>query len=112
MNNEQWSAIVRTALALLMGPGSYLVAKGVLTPDQANQLIPVLVPAVTAIGGVLIAWWGHTANTASALVAAVNSDSAPGVKVVALSAPEPQVAVTKTGTVVPDHTVDMTPSKS
>jgi multidrug efflux pump subunit AcrA (membrane-fusion protein) len=112
MNQQQITSLVATILALALGPGSYIVAKGFLTQDQANQLLPALVTVVTTIGGALLAWWGHTRNSAPSLVAAVNSDSVPGVKVVAVSAPEPQVAVTKTGAVVPDHTVDMTPQKT
>lgn len=101
MNSEQWTALIRVVLALALGPGSYLVAKGLLTPDQANQLIPVLVPAIVAVGGLIIGKYAVGAHSAQSIVAAVNSASAPGVKAVAVSSPSPAVAVTPSGAVVP-----------
>ena len=104
MNPEQWSSIIRTVLALAIGPGSYLVAKGVLTADQANQLIPVIVPAVMAIGGVVLGKWGVHTHSAAAITAAVNSPSAPGVKVVKESSPSQPVDISLTGAIVPQAT--------
>ena len=102
MNSDQWQSIIRTVLTLLLGPGSYLVLKGVLTADQAAQLIPVLVPVVLAVGGLLLGRWGVVTHSPSALTAAVNSDSVPGVKAVASSSPSPAVSVDpKTGAVKP-----------
>lgn len=103
MNSDQWQSIVRTVLTLLLGPGSYLVLKGVLTADQAAQLIPVLVPAIMTIGGILIGRWGVWTHSPAALTAAVNSDSVPGVKAVASSSPSPAVVVNpKTGAITVD----------
>jgi hypothetical protein len=102
MNPEQWTSLVRTVLAIALGPGSYVVAKHLLTPDQANQLIPVLVPAVLFIGGGIIAKWGVGAHSPQAVVAAVNSDSVPGVKAVSSSSPSQQVMVTDRGLIKPD----------
>ena len=83
MNNEQWASIIRTVLLLVIGPGSYLVLKGVLTEDQANQLIPILVPLIIAAGGAIVGKLAVNAHSARAVVAAVNSPSVPGVKAVA-----------------------------
>jgi len=99
MNSEQWNALIRVVIGVLLGPGSYLVAKGVLTPDQANQLIPVLVPAVVAVGGLIIGRYAVKAHSPTAVVAAVNSDSVPGVKAVAEASPSPPVMVTPSGAV-------------
>ena len=99
MNNDQWTSLIRVILGILLAPGSYLVARGVLSTDQANALIPVLVPAVMLIGGTIIGKFSFDAHSASSLVAAVNSDAVPGVKVVALSSPSPAVSVEKTGEV-------------
>ena len=41
MNSEQWSSLIRVLLAIVLGPSSILVLKGILTQDQANQLIPI-----------------------------------------------------------------------
>jgi len=99
MNDEQWAAIVRIAITVLTGPGSYLVSRGVLTADQANQLAPVLIPAVTAVTGIIVGKFAVSAHSAQAAVQAVNSDSVPGVKVVPLSSPTPAATVTSTGKV-------------
>lgn len=101
MNNEQWAAIIRTVLLIALGPGSYLVLKGVLTEDQANQLIPILVPLVLAAGGAIIGKFAVNAHSAQAVVAAVNSPSVPGVKAVADTSSSPAVSVTPSGAVVP-----------
>jgi len=100
MNSEQWSAVIRAVLGILVGPGSYLVLKGVLTPDQASTLIPILVPMIMAAGAALIGWFAARSHSASAVVAAVNSPSVPGVKAVAESSPSPAVSVTPSGAVV------------
>jgi hypothetical protein len=105
MNSEQVSGILRVILALAIGPSSYLVAKGILTPDQAAQLSPAIVTVVTVGGGALIGWWSTHAHSATALTAAVNSGSVPGVMAVkessALAAGIPPVVVTSTGEVKP-----------
>lgn len=118
MNSEQWNSLIRLVLSVALGPGSYLVLKGVLTPDQANQLIPMLVPLIMLVGGAIIAKFAVGAHSApavaaavasdktiaSAVIAAVNSDSVPGVKVVSAESPSPPVTVTPTGAVktIPD----------
>jgi hypothetical protein len=113
VNSEQWTSLIRTVLSIVLGPASYIVAKGVLTPEQANQLIPAIVPLVMVVGAAAIGKWGigsHSApavaaavgndkTVASAVVAAVNSDSVPGVKVVSAASPSPAVTVTDTGAV-------------
>jgi hypothetical protein len=101
MNPEQWQSLIRTTLAIAIGPGSYLVTRGILTADQANQLAPALVPVVMAVGAIVIGKWGVSAHSATAVVAAVNSPSAPGVKVVAAASPSPTVTITKTGEIKP-----------
>ena len=88
-------------LAVLLGPGSYLVAKGVLSADQANTLLPAIVTIATVGGGSVIAWFGQQSHSAPAVVAAVNSDSVPGVKAVASSSPSLEVSVNKDGKVIP-----------
>lgn len=93
MNSEQWSALVRMVITALLGPGSFLVAKGVLTPDQANQIIPVLVPTVMVVGGIIVGKFTVSSHSAAAVVAAVNSASVPGVKAVSISSPSPPVTV-------------------
>jgi hypothetical protein len=116
MNPEQWQSLIRTTLAIAVGPGSYLVTRGILTADQANQLAPALVPVVMAVGAIVIGKWGVNAHSptavaaavantpavASAVIDTVNTDAVPGVKVVedTPSAP-PAVAMTKTGKVIP-----------
>jgi hypothetical protein len=99
MNSEQWTSLIRTVLSIVLGPASYIVAKGILTPEQANQLIPAIVPLVMVVGAAAIGKWGIGSHSAPAIVAAVNSDSVPGVKVVSESSPSPAVAVTDTGAV-------------
>lgn len=99
MNSEQWSGVIRVVLALVLGPGSYLVVKGILTTDQANQLMPAIVTITTVGGGALISWWSNRAHSAAAIVAAANSASVPGVKVVRESSPSPTVIVTSTGAI-------------
>ena len=104
MNPEQWSAIIRVAVTAALGPGSYFVAKGILTPDQANQLIPAIVTIVPTVGAVVLGVFARRAHSATAVVDAVNSDSAPGVKVVPESSPTPQVSVTTAGAIIPTPT--------
>jgi hypothetical protein len=99
MNSEQWNSLIRLVLSVALGPGSYLVLKGVLTPEQANQMIPLLVPLVMLVGGAAIGKWGVGSHSAPAIVDAVNSDSVPGVKVVSAASPSPAVTVTDTGAV-------------
>jgi hypothetical protein len=99
MNSEQWSGIIRVILAVALGPSSYLVVKGILTPDQAAQLSPAIVTIVTVGGGALIGWWSTHAHSAAALTAAVNSGSVPGVKAVRESSPSPTVVVTSDGVI-------------
>jgi hypothetical protein len=101
MNPEQWQSLIRTVLALVVGPGSYVVSRGFLTADQANQLAPALVPVVMAVGAIVIGKWGVSAHSAAAVVAAVNSDSVPGVIAVAATSASPPVTVTKAGVVKP-----------
>lgn len=101
MNSEQWSSLIRVLLAIVLGPSSILVLKGILTQDQANQLIPILVPIIMAAGAAVIGIFSARAHSASSVVAAVNSDSVPGVKVVAESSPSQAVQVTSSGDVKP-----------
>ena len=101
LNPEQWQSLIRTILALILGPGSYLVSRGFLTADQANQLAPALVPVVMAVGAIVIGKWGVSAHSATAITTAVNSPSAPGVKVVAETSASPTVTITKTGEIKP-----------
>jgi hypothetical protein len=114
MNTEQWQALLRIAITIAVGPGSYLVSRGLLTADQANQLAPALIPGVTAIAGIVVAKFAvgahspegvaaavaNTPAVASAVVTTMNSSAVPGVKVVADSSTSPAVAMTKTGKVV------------
>lgn len=103
MNSEQWSSIIRTLLALLIGPAGYLVTKGVLPADQAAQLMPAVVTILTLVVGAVIAKWGVASHSPAAVVAAVNSDSVPGVKVVSVLSASPQVSVDpSTGAVKPE----------
>ena len=60
MNSEQWTSLIRTVLAIAIGPGSYVAMKGILPADLANQLIPVLVPLIMAGGAAAIGKWGST----------------------------------------------------
>jgi hypothetical protein len=103
MNPEQWSGLVRVFVTAALAPGSYLVVKGILTPDQAAQLAPAIVTMVTVGGGALIGWWSTHAHSASAAAAAVNSNSVPGVMAVressALAAGIPPVIVTSDGVI-------------
>lgn len=99
MNSEQWQSIIRTLLALLIGPAGYLVTKGVLTPDQADQLMPAIVSILVVVVGAVVAKWGVASHSPTAVVAAVNSDSVPGVKAVAATSPSPEVAVDSKGAV-------------
>ena len=99
MNNEQWQSLIRTVLALALGPGSYLVTRGVLPAEQANQLAPALVPVVMAVGAIVIGKWGVNAHSPAAVVALVNSDAVPGVKVVSETSASPAVTITKTGAI-------------
>ena len=99
MNDQQWAMLIRLVLGIMLAPSSYLVMRGVLTADEADKLIPVLVPAIMTVGGLIIGKFSFDAHSASSLVAAVNSDAVPGVKVVALSSPSPAVSVEKTGEV-------------
>jgi uncharacterized membrane protein YqaE (UPF0057 family) len=93
MNSEQWTSLIRTVLALLIGPAGYFVTKGILTPDQADQLMPAILSVLTVVIGAVIAKWGISSHSASSVVAAVNSDSVPGVKAVATTSPSPAVSV-------------------
>ena len=85
---------------MALAPGSYLVLKGVLPADLAQQLIIPLTTGITLVGGALLTKWGVMTHSAPAVVAAVNSDSVPGVKAVAATSASPAVAVTKDGDVV------------
>jgi hypothetical protein len=112
MNPQQTSSLIATLVAVALAPTSYFVVKGFLSPEQAAALQPAVVTIVTVGGGALLAWWGHARNSANALTLAVNSDSAPGVKVVKADSPSPQVIITKTGTVAIDHSVPPPEPKS
>ena len=100
LNPEQWGSLVRMMVGLALAPGSYLVLNGVLPADLAQQLVVPLTTAITLGGGALLGKWGVMAHSAPAVVAAVNSDSVPGVKAVAATSASPAVAVTKDGEVV------------
>jgi hypothetical protein len=116
MNPEQWTSLIRTVLAIAIGPGSYVAMKGVLPPDLANQLIPVLVPVIMAGGAAVIGKWGVTTHSAAAVVAAVNSDSVPGVKAVRETSSALAVSVTPTGDIknaeTPPASIDKTAAHS
>ena len=102
MNPQQVNELLRNALISAGSVGAtLLVTKGILTQEQATALVPDLVTAVLTIGTGLVAYWGHKSQGASALTAAVNSDSVPGVKVVPLSSPSPAVTVTDAGAIKP-----------
>lgn len=101
MNSEQWSAVIRVVVTALLAPSSYLVAKGIVPADQAAALIPAIVTIVTVGGGAIVGYFASRAHSASAVTAAVNSGSAPGVKVVPTSSPTPAVAIAPSGAIVP-----------
>jgi hypothetical protein len=104
MNPEQISGAVRVLVALALAPGSYLVAKGIVPADQAATLVPAITTIVTVVGGAVVGYFANRSHSATAIVAAVNSDSAPGVKVVPESSPSPQVSVTPAGAIIPTPT--------
>ena len=100
LNSEQWGSFVRGTLQVALAPGSYLVLKGVLPADLAQQLIIPLTTGITLVGGALLTKWGVMSHSASAVTAAVNSESAPRVKVVAETSASPAVNLTKDGDIV------------
>lgn len=103
VNPLQAQSWVRSGVLYLLGAGAaVLVTKGVMTSDQTAALMPGLATLIITAGGIAVAKWGANSHSAPALVAAVNSDIVPGVKVVAAAAQAPQVIVTATGRVVPD----------
>ena len=101
MNPQQISSLIAIAVAALLGPGSYLVAQGFLTPDQATKLEPDIVSAVVILGGAAVAWWQHRHTSTPNLVRTINSDAAPGIKVVRDDVAAPAMNVTSTGAVTP-----------
>lgn len=101
MNPEQWSGTIRIIVTALLAPSSYLVAKGIVPADQAPLLIPAIVTVVTAGGSSIVGYFTHRSHSAAAITAAVNSGSAPGVKVVPTSSPTPAVAIAPSGAIVP-----------
>jgi hypothetical protein len=114
LNSEQWTSLVRGALQVALAPGSYLVLKGGLPADVAQQLIVPLTGAITFGGGILLTRWGVMAHSpaavaaavvsntpvASAVVNALNSDSMPNVKVVRSTSASPAVSITQSGAIM------------
>ena len=99
MNPQVTSALTTLVVAALSSAGTWLVVKGVLTPDQANALAPELTAIVPVLGAIALGWWKSQQHTPTALVDAVNSAAVPGVKVVAQSSPSPAVDVDSAGTI-------------
>ena len=117
MNTQIQSAIRSVLIGLLMTGFGYAVAKGLLTTDQVNALVPVLATAVTGVLWVLLGRWGFISHSpeaiadsikenlpvAQAAVKAINSEQVPGVKVVSDASPSPQVVIDNKGTVKVDQ---------
>jgi hypothetical protein len=97
MNSEQIQGLIR---ALILGLPA-IVGTGVISSGQANQLAAVLPPAVMTVATVLVGWWSTHSHSAPALVAAVNSNIVPGVKVVSEASASPAVQVTSAGEIKP-----------
>lgn len=93
MNNEQWASLIRAFIAPLFGAAGYFVTNHFLTPDQAAQLQPAIISVLVVVVSAAVAKWGVASHSASAVTAAVNSDSVPGVKAVAATSPSPAVTV-------------------
>jgi hypothetical protein len=119
MNPQEALSVGSSVLLYLLGiAATALVTKGVMTQDQANALVPEIATVVIGLISVGVVYWkktqhspaavaaavGSTPAVASAVVATVNSDAVPGVKVVASSSTAPQVTVDPKGNVRPDPT--------
>ena len=94
MNLQQQQSAARSAvIGVLMAIAGYFVARGYLTSDQASTIANLIAPAILTGISSAAWWWGVKSHSASAVVAAVNSDSVPGVKVVRETSPSPQVVI-------------------
>ena len=101
MNPQQISALVRVFVAAALGPSSYLVASHIIPNDPT--LIDSATTVVTVGGAAIVGYFSHRAHSASAVTAAVNSNSVPGVVAVkeanAVLAGIPPVTVDSSGEV-------------
>ena len=112
------SSVILSALAIM---GTALVTKGVMTTDQANVLESQVGAALIGIFGAVVMYWQTRQHTPAAVaaalpslmvqkdpalitavVAAANSPSVPGVKVVSDTSPGPQVIIDSKGIVRTD----------
>lgn len=102
MNPQVQSFLSSAGLAAATSVASWAVSKGII-PGQDQATFANDLVAVAGAGAVgVIAWWKSRSHTPSALAAAVNSDSVPGVKAVASSSPSPAVSIDpKTGVIKP-----------
>ena len=117
MNPQEAMSVGSSVLLYLLGiAATALVTKGVMTQDQANALVPETATVLIGVISVGVIYWKKTQHSpaavaaavsstpavASAVVATVNSDAVPGVKVVSDMSPSPQVIVDPKGNVKPD----------
>lgn len=119
MNSGQLMSTGRSVVLFVLGIiSTMLVNKGVMTSDQASTLVPEIATALVGAAGVAVAYFGQKTHSAasvvtaatsvasqtsvgqpasealqSSLVAAVNSQSIPGVKVVAETSQSPAVSI-------------------
>jgi hypothetical protein len=136
MNPQEATSVGTSVILYALGTGlGVLVAKGIMTQDQANALAPQIAAIIITLAGIAIIWWKKTQHSPAALgaavistaviasanhetlpsslqgplVAAVNGDAMPGVKVVSDTSPSPQVMLDPKGNVRPSPVADHQP---
>lgn len=75
-SNSQWLSILRS---MLLYAFAYATGKGLLTTDQVNGLLPVIMDAAPYVAALGVAVWGVIAKRPSATV--LDAKAIPGVSV-------------------------------
>lgn len=85
--DPQLKSLLTTALAMALGSvATWLISKGIITQDQAPQLIATLSGILLAGGGALVAWWKSRGHAPDQQVLAAKT--IPGVSVKVDTSPD------------------------
>ena len=85
------SILTSAGMAAGTAVATWATTKGVVAPGDANAFANGLVGLAAAAAATGIGWFKAQKWTQTAIIATVNSDAVPGVKVVSSTSPSPEV---------------------